>query len=72
MQRQEQQGGEGEDDADYPDDEEMGARGAPPPARDAGAGSLRYWIFGIMLSVGFYRVWNELNPALGPEPLDEW
>ena len=50
----------------------MGARGPPLPARDAGAGSLRYWIFGIMLGVGFYRVWNELNPALVPEPLDEW
>ena len=72
MQRQEQQGGEGEDDPDDPDEEEMGARGPPLPARDAGAGSLRYWIFGIMLGVGFYRVWNELNPALVPEPLDEW
>ena len=42
-------------------------------AQESGSGALSYWVFGVMLAIGFYRVWAVLNPELQEqEDVNQW
>jgi len=63
-------GAAGDDDDDDDDDDVE-----EPPARDSAdpAPATRYWVFGIMLAIGFYRAWMIFNPALEDQgDVNQW